>query len=55
MHNYNSKYKHKHNYPIFPQISTAMKTTTAKTRDFARMEHAFVNQAGKAIWIAQVT
>ena len=53
MHNYNSK--HKYNYHIFPQISTVPKTMTATTRDFARMEHVCVNQAGKAIWIAQVT
>ena len=39
---------------FFPQISIALKTMTATTKDFAQTEHACVNQAGTAIWIAQV-
>ena len=53
--NHNSSNSDKYNYLFFPQISIAPKTMTATTKDFAQTEHACVNQAGKAIWIAQVT
>ena len=40
---------------FFPQSSIVLMTMTATTRDFVQMEHAFVNQAGQAIPIVQVT